>query len=162
MKHLPLLLLLAIVTLGCAAEETVVNETTAPVATETTANATPQTPPCDWITEAEATEVLGQPSKYGSTAVDGSSNCVIDPVADGSGLSVDFRVNDDQSAWDSESMMAETISGLGDAAVWNAPGTIAVKKGDRYLFATISRAGAPAGDLKTPATAFARRIAEKM
>lgn len=92
---------------------------------------------------------------------DGSSNCIIDPVTEGSGISVDFKVTDDENAWENASEQAPTISGLGDIAVWTSP-TIAVKKGDRYLIASLSRMGAPEGDLKTPAVAFARKIVEKM
>ncbi|HUP64587.1 MAG TPA: hypothetical protein VM557_04840 [Thermoanaerobaculia bacterium] len=160
--RLLLTLILAFGFVSCAregaVEETTAEATTTAGAAETAAA---RTPPCDWITEAEATEALGQPSKYRSATDDGSSNCIIDPVADGSGISVDFKVTDDVDAWNYESMNAPTISDLGDAAVWSSP-TLAVKKGDRYLIAYFSRTGAPEGDLRTPAIAFAEKIVPKM
>ena len=164
--RLLLTLVLALGLVSCTQEDAV-EETSAeatPTASGTKvpeAPAAARTPPCDWITEAEATEALGQPSKYRSATDDGSSNCIIDPVAEGSGVSVDFKVTDDVNAWNYESTNAPTISDLGDAAVWNSP-TLAVKKGDRYLIAYFSRLGAPEGDLRTTAIAFAEKIIPKM
>ena len=158
--RLLLTLILALGFISCAREDAVEETTAAPTTTASAEAPAPtagaRTPPCDWITEAEATEALGQPSKYRSAADDGSSNCIIDPVADGSGISVDFKVTDDVEAWNYESANAPTISDLGDAAVWSSP-TLAVKKGDRYLIAYFSRMGAPEGDLRTPAIAFAEK-----
>jgi hypothetical protein len=53
---------------------------------------------CSYITEAEASEVLGQPSKYRSPEGT-SSNCIIDP-ASGEGLSVDFTVDKNTGSFD--------------------------------------------------------------
>lgn len=163
-RLLPLSTLSLLLVLGCAGEQPAEREATIPGASVTAApadTAATHTPPCSWITEAEATEALGQPSKYRNAEDEGSSSCIIDPVTEGSGISVDFQVTDDQDAWKSASDNATTISGLGDVAVWNPP-TIAVKKGDRYLIAYVSRMGAPEGDLKTPAIAFAQKIVPKM
>lgn len=151
------LLLVAILAFGCTAEEP---------ATTGTAAETPavmdedRVPPCSWITEAEATEALGQPSRYRSATDDGSSNCIIDPAEGDTGISVDFKVTDDVDAWEAESVGMPTISDLGNIAVWSGS-TIAVKKGDHYLIAHLSSMG-PAQDLRAPAIAFARAIVDKM
>jgi hypothetical protein len=152
------LLFVALLALACAAEQpaTSTTETTAGGASSTGPN------PCDLITEAEATEALEQPSKYRSNANDGSSNCIIEPVdAARGGITVDFRVTDDESAWQLESDNAETISGLGDVAIWNGS-AVAVKKGDQYLIANVSRKGGQPVDLRQRGTAFAQKIVSKM
>ncbi|HVR42996.1 MAG TPA: hypothetical protein VMS56_06070 [Thermoanaerobaculia bacterium] len=156
MKRLLILLAFAAIAAAGCAREAAVAPGEAPSTAETTIPAA-----CALITEEEASEALGQPSKFRGVAADDGSNCIIDPVTGDSGISVDFRITEDVSAWQLEAANAETISGLGDVAVWNGS-AIAAKKGDRYLIANVSRIGAPAGDLKTPATAFARKVVEKM
>jgi hypothetical protein len=135
-------------------------------ATATTAEA--RRNPCSWITEAEAAEALGQPSRYRSNTDDGSSNCIIDHVDDSKtgAISVDFKVVEDEYAWQYESTRkdAQKLEGLGDEAVWSgseSSGTVAVKKGNQVLIAFISLMGQDAS-LKDKGIAFARKIVEKM
>jgi hypothetical protein len=152
------LLLLVLLAFGCSPEQPATSETAADQVAE--APAAGGMPPCSWITEEEATAALGQPSRYRSPGDDGSSNCIIDPVEDGAGISVDFKVTDDVRAWEYESVGQPTISDLGDIAVWNGS-TIAVKKGERYLIANLSNMGG-SRDLRGPAIEFARVVVEKM
>lgn len=154
------LLLLVLLVFGCSPEQPATPETPADPVAEAPAADEERVPPCSWITEEEATAALGQPSRYRSTTDDGSSNCIIDPVTDGAGISVDFKVTDDVSAWEYQSVGQPTISDLGDIAVWNGS-TIAVKKGERYLIANLSNIGS-ARDLRGPAMEFARAVVAKM
>jgi hypothetical protein len=152
------LLLLVLLVFGCSPERPATSET---VGDEVAgAPAVGGVPPCSWITEEEATAALEQPSRYRSNSDDGSSNCIIDPVEDGAGISVDFKVTEDVSAWENVSVGMPTISDLGDIAVWTGS-AIAVKKGDRYLIANLSNMGS-ARDLRGPAIEFARVVVEKM
>lgn len=154
------LLLLVLLVFGCSPEQPAAPETAADPVAEAPEADEERVPPCSWITEEEATAALGQPSRYRSTSADGSSNCIIDPVADGAGISVDFKVTDDVSAWENESVGMPTISDLGDIAVWTGS-TIAVKKGERYLIANLSSMGS-SQDLRGPAIEFARAVVAKM
>lgn len=74
---------------------------------------------CSYITEAEASEALGQPSKYRSN--DGSENCIIDPVADATQMtmSVDFtvKIGDDGAYTYLEKNKGKPLAGVGDKAV---------------------------------------------
>lgn len=151
------LIVLAMGALACAADEAAVEPATETAAADPSAMPNP----CSLITEAEATEALGHPSKFRSTGEDGSTNCVIDPVDEAAGVSVDFKVTTDTNAWEDEAANAETISGLGDVAVWNGS-AVAVKKGDQYLIANVSRMGSEAVDLRQRAIALAETIVPKM
>lgn len=151
-------IVLAVFALACATEEPATETETA---TETVAaDPSAMANPCSLITEAEATEALGGPSTFRS-AEDGSTNCIIDPTGEAGGVSVDFRVTTDENAWENEAGNAETISGLGDVAVWNGS-AIAVKKGDQYLIAHVSRIGSETVDLRQRAVAFAEMIVPKI
>lgn len=149
-------IVLAVFALACATEEPATETATETVAADPSAMANP----CSLITEAEATEALGVPSTFRS-AEDGGTNCIIDPAGEAGGVSVDFRVTTDENAWENEAGNAETISGLGDVAVWNGS-AIAVKKGDQYLIANVSRIGSEAVDLRQRAIAFAEMIVPKI
>ena len=163
-----------VLAMGCAKEEAVPAETaegaaaevgTVSGATSTVAQTEARRNPCDFITEAEASEALGQPSKYRSYPDDGSSNCIIDPVKENEGLSVDFKVTDDPYAWtyESSNSSAERVEGLGDEAVWNpVMSSLAIKKGDQAFIGMFSYMMVDEPDMKGKAIAFGRKVAEKM
>ncbi len=114
---------------------------------------------CSYITEAEASEVLKQPSKYRSN--DGSDNCIIDPVGEETATttSVDFTVNKGETGgFDYLAKDGEPLAGVGDKAVWSGPEMItqvAIVKGADELTMTLT------GDAgKDPAVikAFAEKV----
>ncbi len=81
---------------------------------------------CSYITEAEASAALGQPSKYRSN--DGSENCIIDPVAEATPMtmSVDFTVKiGNDGAYTYLAKNAKPLDGVGDKAVISASGGMA-------------------------------------
>ena len=158
---------------GCAKEEAVTEDTATAIGESAPAPETASQPPaaeprgaCSYITEAEATEVLGQPSKYRSN--DGGSNCIIDPVTEHSGMSVDFKVTDDLSAYTfhAGNASAEKIPGVGDEAVWvpmgDSMGFLAAKKGSMAVVATASTMGTADPELKKKAAAFTAKVLEKV
>lgn len=144
--------------IGCAREETAVAPPaeTSPAAQEPLTPEPRATEACALITEAEASEALAQ----AVTVEPGGASCVITPQ-DPNGITVDFFITDDEDDWRNEAMNAETISNLGDAAVWTGS-SIAMKKGDRYLIAAVSKGGDRDPELKQKATAFARLIESKL
>ena len=174
MKHVTLVaVILCALAFGCAQEETVTEETATAVGESAPASEVASQPAgteprgaCSYIAEAEATEVLGQPSKYRSN--DGGSNCILDPVTEHSGVSVDFKVTDDLSAYTfhAGNASAERVAGLGDEAVWvpmgESMGFMAVKKGTMAVVATASTMGATDPELKNKAAAFATKVLEKI
>jgi len=97
---------------------------------------------CSYITEAEASDALGQPSKY--RANDGDKNCVIDPVAEPSATTtaVDFTVTlGDTSAYAALEKNAKPLPGVGDKAVIDATpmmAQVAAIKGTNSLVMTVS------------------------
>jgi hypothetical protein len=100
---------------------------------------------CSYITEAEATAALAQPSKYRSN--DGGANCVIDPVADATmnTISVDFTVKlGDTSDYTYFEKLGKPLARVGDKAVIADEGKsivqVAAVKGNAALIMTASGA----------------------
>ncbi len=98
---------------------------------------------CSYLTEAEASTALGQPSEYRSN--DGGSNCVIDPVAEPSEKTsvVDFTVvvGGDAKSYDSFAKTAKPLDGVGDKAAIDATplmATVATVKGANLVKFTVS------------------------
>jgi hypothetical protein len=153
---------LTLATMACGGAQTPAATADRP---KTPAAATEASPPqatrgvCSYITEAEASEILGQASKYRSE--DDSSNCIVDPVSENppEGLSVDFSLeNGDGSYSYLLGEKAEPIDGLGDRAAWlPTTGMLAVVKGSRTVSLTISSFG-KRSDLKEKAVAFALKV----
>jgi len=124
---------------------------------------------CDYITEAEASRALDQPSKYRRTAGTAQS-CILDPVSGDvfHGVSVDFRVSrgrTDVYAFFAAQKAAEPLGGLGDRALWlpagETRGNLVVVNGADAVSLTISDFSG-AGDLKALARAFAKRVLERL
>ena len=123
---------------------------------------------CGWITEAEASRALGQPSVYGKSD-DGGVSCIIEPAepTEGTTLSVDLRVEENGTyRFDYYASMKgiRPVANLGDRAAWMAgdmTGTLLVAKGPNTLMVTLSgtRSG-PA--MRAKAIALAGVIVERM
>jgi hypothetical protein len=121
---------------------------------------------CSHITEAEASDALGQPSKYRSNDPD-SSNCIVEPPDGTPGIAVDFEVKPgDKGTFDYHSKVkdAQAVSGLGDKATMHGNDQMlqlaAVKK-DTTLVLTMSQYGSKA-DLQAKAKAFAEKVLSKL
>jgi hypothetical protein len=143
-------------TVDTASTPAATNEPSTPAATELKG--------CGLITEAEASTALGVPVQYRSN--DGSDNCIVEEKTQ-PGLSIDFQLHPDASTYDYHSKMkdVQTISGLGEQAVFHGSGTmgqIAVLKNGKTLSGTISDMSKKTTDLRAKAEAFARVIVDKM
>ena len=124
---------------------------------------------CGYITEAEASRVLDQPSKYRRADGTGQS-CILDPASGDAfhGVSVDFRVSrgsTDVYDFFAAQKAAEPLGGLGDRALWLAAGetrgNLVVAKGADAVSLTISDFSGK-GDLKARARAFAEKVLERL
>lgn len=124
---------------------------------------------CGYITEAEASRALDQPSKYRSA--DGTEqSCTLAPASGDAfhGVSVDFRVSRDSTAvyaFFAAQKAAEQLRGLGDRALWlpagETRGNLVVVRGPYAVSLTISDFSGK-GDLKGRARAFAERVLDRL
>jgi hypothetical protein len=124
---------------------------------------------CGYITEAEASRVLDQPSKYRRADGTGQS-CVLDPASGDAfhGVSVDFRVSrGSTTVYDffAAQKAAEPLGGLGDRALWlpagETRGNLVVVNGADAVSLTISDFSGK-GNLKGRARAFAEMVLERL
>ena len=124
---------------------------------------------CEYITEAEASRALDQPSKYGRADGTGQS-CTLAPASGDAfhGASVDFRVSRDSTdvyAFFAAQKAAEPLRGLGDRALWlpagETRGNLVVVRGSYAVSLTISDFSGK-GDLKGRARAFAERVLDRL
>jgi len=124
---------------------------------------------CGYITEAEASRALDQPSKY--RRVDGTNqSCTLDPVSGDAfhGVSVDFRVSrgtTDMDAFLAAQKAAEPLRGLGDRALWlpagATRGNLVVVNGPHAVSLTISDFSGKGG-MKARARAFAEMVLDRL
>jgi hypothetical protein len=166
------LALAACVLLGCAKERKPDATTRAPATPPGDTVATPSARSrdnCDYITEAEASAALDQPSMYRRSAVMGQS-CTIDPASGDAfhGASVEIRVTrGDTRMYDflAAQKSAEPLAGLGDHALWlaagRARGNLVVVRGGDAVSLTISDLRGK-GNVKARARAVATRILERL
>lgn len=124
---------------------------------------------CGYITEAEASRALDQPSKYRSGDGTGQS-CTLAPASGDAfhGVSVDFRVSRDSTdvyAFFAAQKAAEQLRGLGDRALWlpagETRGNLVVVRGPYAVSLTISDFSGK-GDLKARARAFAEKVLDRL
>jgi len=124
---------------------------------------------CGYITEAEASRALDQPSKYRRADGTGQS-CTLDPASGDAfhGASVDFRVSrggTDVYAFFAAQKAAEPLRGLGDRALWlpagDTRGNLVVVNGPYAVSLTISDFSGK-GNLKARARAFAERVLDRL
>ncbi len=114
---------------------------------------------CTFITEAEASEALGQPSKYRSN--DGeSANCLIDPADEKnkmSGWTVDFTVSRDMGRYDYGTKHGKSVEGVGDKAVFSLSSLVVVK-GDYVVAITATSMSGDADQTLAKEKSFAEKV----
>jgi len=124
---------------------------------------------CGYITEAEASRALDQPSKYRRADGTGQS-CTLDPASGDAfhGVSVDFRVSRGSThVYDffAAQKAAEPLGGLGDRALWlpagETRGNLVVVHGADAVSLTISDFRGKGG-LKARARAFAEKVLDRL
>src|SRR6476646_5302670 len=83
--------------------------------------------PCSWLTDAEVSDLLGQPSK--STVDKENKNCNVDPADAKGKVKLYYRVADNTGAYSFMHAFkdAQEFTNLGDKAVWSNGGLAAVK-----------------------------------
>ncbi|MGH7538796.1 MAG: hypothetical protein ACREMF_09190 [Gemmatimonadales bacterium] len=165
--------LVALGLLGCSreAKRDVVAREPGATTPSSGAPATPAAPRgiCGYITEAEASDVLDQSSRY-RRSNPSSQSCVIDPASVDAfrGVSVDFRVSRGNTAmydFFAAQKSSEPLRGLGERALWlpagRTRGNLVAVKGADAVSLTISDFSGR-GDLKGRARAFAKKVLEHM
>jgi len=124
---------------------------------------------CGYISEADASQVLDQPSTFRPHAAN-SQTCAVAPASGDAfrGVSVDFRVSPGTTRmYDflAAQKQSEAVGGVGDRARWlpagETRGNLVVVKGAYELALTISDFSG-GGGLKGRARAFARKVLERM
>lgn len=149
------------------------DEVRAPAAAaSSTATATTTTTParngCGYVTEAEATAALGQPSRYRPRQPTPGA-CTIEPTSGDvfHGTTVDYRVVQGSAQFDflAAQKQSQQISGLGDRAVWLAAGktrgNLAVIRGSTVVTLTITDLSGHR-QLEQRARDFARLVLEHL
>lgn len=145
-------------------------ESSAPTTTSAAAPEPPKqtwgtTGPCSWLTDAEVSEALGQPSK--STVDTENNNCKVDPADKTGTVKLFYRVADNTGAYSFNKAFkdAEDVTGIGDKAVWSGS-SLAVVKGTRCLNVVLSPADEKKkpqkSEMKAKALALAQKIVERM
>jgi hypothetical protein len=124
---------------------------------------------CSYITEAEASVALGQPSRY-RREQPGGATCSIEPVlADAfHGTTVSYRISRGSTAqYDFFAVQkhVEPVGGVGDRALWLAAGAtrgnlVVVRGTDVVMVAITDFSGK--GNLRDRARAFARRVLDRL
>jgi len=149
------------------------DEARAPAApASSTATATPTAPParngCSYLTEAQASAALGQPSRYRPRQPT-TAACTIEPASGDvfHGTTVDYRVTQGTAQFDfiAAQKDAMKITGLGDRAVWLAAGktrgNLAVIRGSTVVSLTITDLSGHR-QLEQKARDFARLVLEHL
>ncbi len=110
-----------------------------------TTTAAPARNGCSYLTEAQATAALGQPSRYRPRQPTPAA-CTIEPASGDvfHGTTVDYRVTRGTAQFDffAAQKDAQQITGLGDRAVWlsagKTRGNLAVVRGANVVALTIT------------------------
>ena len=144
----------------------------APADSTPTATAATTTAParngCGYLTEAQATAALGQPSRYRPRQPT-TAACTIEPTSGDvfHGTTVDYLVAQGSAQFDFLAVQkdAEKITGLGDRAVWLAAGktrgNLAVTRGNTAVLVTITDLSGHR-QLEQKARDFARLVLEHL
>ncbi|HEX9160394.1 MAG TPA: hypothetical protein VF980_01705 [Thermoanaerobaculia bacterium] len=147
------------------------HEVTTPQPTTTRDALHAPTAPCRWISEAEASELLGEPVVYRQARTPGTCNLGPNgrPASGQSAISVVFTIDEDTGSYRAlvERDDASIVAGVGERAVWNTRGgSLVAIKGKRRLLMTIADSKVPSmlteTDLQRKAVALAERIVSKM
>ena len=149
------------------------DEVRAPAAAaSSTATTTATTPParngCSYLTEAQATAALGQPSRYRPRQPTPAA-CTVEPASGDvfHGTTVDYRVAQGTAQFDflAAQKDAQKITGLGDRAVWlsagKTRGNLAVIRGSNVVSLTITDLSGHR-QLEQKARDFARLVLEHL
>jgi hypothetical protein len=119
---------------------------------------------CSLATEAEVTEIMGQPMKFGAGAQ--AEECLLVASSGDPNVSVTFQVHRTTAMYDqlSTAGSAEQVSGVGDRAVVHTMGAssfvAAVKGGGGYLGRVYN--SAQQGGTKQQAVEVARKVVGRM
>jgi hypothetical protein len=142
----------------------------APAAPSSTASAasTPARTGCSYLSEAQASAALGQPSRY-RLRQPTPAGCTIEPASGDvfHGTTVDFRVAPGTAQYDflAAQKDADKITGLGDRAVWlgagRTRGNLAVVRGNTAVLVTITDLSGHR-QLEQKARDFARLVLEHL
>lgn len=147
------------------------NTITRATADTTKASATATAPArngCSYLSEAQATAALGQPSRFRPHQPTPAA-CTIEPASGDvfHGTTVDYRVARGSAQFDflAAQKDAEKITGLGDRAVWlgagKTRGNLAVTRGNTAVLVTITDLSGHR-QLEQKARDFARLILEHL
>ncbi len=147
------------------------DEVRAPVAAaSSTATATPALARngCSYLTEAQASTALGQPSRYRPRQPTPAA-CTIEPASGDvfHGITVDYRVAQGTAQFDfiAAQKDAQTVTGLGDRAAWlpagKTRGNLAVMRGNVAVLVTITDLSGHR-QLQQKARDFARLVLEHL
>lgn len=132
------------------------------------AASTPARNGCSYLSEAQASAALGQPSRYRPRQPT-PAGCTIEPASGDvfHGTTVDYRVAPGSAQFDflAAQKDAETITGLGDRAVWlgagKTRGNLAVIRGQTAVLVTITDLSGHR-QLEQKARDFARLVLEHL
>ncbi|HET9708065.1 MAG TPA: hypothetical protein VFP39_07160 [Gemmatimonadales bacterium] len=162
--------LLVLVALSCGESKNRIETARGPVAVSSTSTATsvPARNGCSYLTEAQASSALGQPSRY-RLRQPTPAGCTIEPASGDvfHGTTVDFRVAQGTAQYDflAAQKDADKITGLGDRAVWLGAGTtrgnLAVIRGNTAVLVTITDLSGHR-QLEQKARDFARLVLEHL
>ena len=123
---------------------------------------------CSYLSEAQASAALGQPSRF-RPRQPSLAACTIEPASGDvfHGTTVDYRVAAGTAQFDflAAQKNAEMITGLGDRAVWlaagNTRGNLAVTRGNAAVLVTITDLSGHR-QLEQKARDFARLVLEHL
>jgi hypothetical protein len=132
------------------------------------ASAAPARNGCSYLSEAQASSALGQPSRYRPRQPT-PAGCTIEPASGDvfHGTTVDYRVAQGTAQYDflAAQKDADKITGLGDRAVWLGAGknrgNLAVVRGNTALLVTITDLSGQR-QLAQKARDFARLVLEHL
>ncbi|HVL91269.1 MAG TPA: hypothetical protein VM841_13630 [Actinomycetota bacterium] len=119
-------------------------------------------PACDYVTEAEASQVFETEMKYRSN--DGGTNCIFDGSPDGS-ASIDYTISDGTDGYDIVSDGMQPVDGIGDRAAGrdgSGLSQVVFTKGNTMVTLTVSGNDIKGGGPFDVAKKFALFLAGKL
>ena len=144
---IPLVSVAAVCGLACmkGPDRTATNRPATAASSTATAASAPARNGCSYLSEAQASAALGQPSRYRPRQPT-PAGCTIEPASGDvfHGTTVDYRVAPGSAQFDfiAAQKDAQNITGLGDRAVWlgagRTRGNLAVVRGNTAVLVTIT------------------------
>ena len=116
--------------------------------------------PCSYVTEAEVTEVMGHPMKFGEAK---PGECTLVSASGDLTKSASFQIGDGSTLYDAMAGGGgEPVSGLGDkAVVVPVTNIVAAKKGSRNYMGGVYL-GPNTADAKTKSIELARKVVPRI